>query len=74
MVNNLKKGIRSFTLKFPGAGNGVRTRDTKLGKLVLYQLSYARLTDIRAGILNTGYYKKPNLSARVLIGGIGIYY
>jgi hypothetical protein len=26
-----------------GAGNGVRTRDTKFGKLVLYQLSYARL-------------------------------
>ena len=26
-----------------GAGNGIRTRDTKLGKLVLYQLSYARL-------------------------------
>ena len=26
-----------------GAGNGVRTRDPKLGKLVLYQLSYARL-------------------------------
>jgi hypothetical protein len=26
----------------PGAGNGNRTRDTKLGKLVLYQLSYAR--------------------------------
>jgi hypothetical protein len=25
-----------------GAGNGARTRDTKLGKLVLYQLSYAR--------------------------------
>ena len=25
-----------------GAGNGGRTRDTKLGKLVLYQLSYAR--------------------------------
>ena len=25
-----------------GAGNGVRTRDPKLGKLVLYQLSYAR--------------------------------
>jgi hypothetical protein len=25
-----------------GAGNGIRTRDTKLGKLVLYQLSYAR--------------------------------
>jgi hypothetical protein len=29
-----------------GAGNGIRTRDTKLGKLVLYQLSYARSTII----------------------------
>ena len=28
-----------------GAGNGIRTRDTKLGKLVLYQLSYARLSN-----------------------------
>ena len=27
-----------------GAGNGVRTRDLKLGKLALYQLSYARPT------------------------------
>src|SRR5690349_930206 len=27
-----------------GAGNGVRTRDLKLGKLALYQLSYARGT------------------------------
>jgi hypothetical protein len=27
---------------FGGAGNGVRTRDPKLGKLVLYQLSYTR--------------------------------
>lgn len=25
-----------------GAGNGTRTRDSQLGKLVLYQLSYAR--------------------------------
>ena len=25
-----------------GAGNGARTRDTKLGKLVLYHLSYTR--------------------------------
>ena len=40
-IDNLKKGSRP---KRPenGAGNGVRTRDTKLGKLVLYQLSYAR--------------------------------
>ena len=28
--------------KRDGAGNGVRTRDLKLGKLALYQLSYAR--------------------------------
>jgi hypothetical protein len=27
-----------------GAGNEVRTRDPKLGKLVLYQLSYSRQT------------------------------
>jgi hypothetical protein len=26
-----------------GAGNGARTRGIKLGKLALYQLSYARL-------------------------------
>ncbi len=25
-----------------GAGNGTRTRDPQLGKLMLYQLSYAR--------------------------------
>ena len=25
-----------------GAGNGIRTRDPQLGKLLLYQLSYAR--------------------------------
>ncbi len=29
-----------------GAGNEIRTRDTKLGKLVLYQLSYARSSRI----------------------------
>jgi hypothetical protein len=42
VANNLKKGIRNFS-GLHGAGNGIRTRDTKLGKLVLYQLSYARL-------------------------------
>ena len=26
-----------------GAGDGIRTRDSQLGKLILYQLSYARL-------------------------------
>jgi hypothetical protein len=40
-TDNLKKGSRPERPEY-GAGNGVRTRDTKLGKLVLYQLSYAR--------------------------------
>ena len=29
-----------------GAGNGIRTRDIKLGKLALYQLSYARVITV----------------------------
>jgi hypothetical protein len=37
----LEKGTE-LILQYHGAGNGARTRDTKLGKLVLYQLSYAR--------------------------------
>ena len=28
---------------YVGAGDGIRTRDQELGKLLLYQLSYARL-------------------------------
>ena len=34
--------IEYFIIIIFGAGNGARTRDPKLGKLVLYQLSYAR--------------------------------
>ena len=36
--------IRFFIamVRMIGAGNGVRTRDPQLGKLMLYQLSYAR--------------------------------
>ena len=33
-----------------GAGNGTRTRDIKLGKLALYQLSYARSMVEQVGI------------------------
>jgi hypothetical protein len=44
---HLKNKIREIhpriLYKINGAGDGVRTRDPKLGKLVLYQLSYARL-------------------------------
>ncbi len=35
-------GSRAVFKDKNGAGDGVRTRDPKLGKLVLYQLSYAR--------------------------------
>ena len=28
---------------YHGAGNGIRTRDPNLGKVVLYQLSYSRI-------------------------------
>lgn len=38
----LCKGKDSFK-ELNGAGNGARTRDIKLGKLALYQLSYARI-------------------------------
>ena len=38
-----------------GAGNETRTRDTKLGKLVLYQLSYARLPAYQNGFLRQKY-------------------
>ncbi|CAM9930726.1 unnamed protein product, partial [Chrysoparadoxa australica] len=30
-------------LRQSGAGDGIRTRDPDLGKVVLYQLSYSRL-------------------------------
>jgi hypothetical protein len=39
-------GLAPSLIPGSGAGNGIRTRDTKLGKLVLYQLSYARSTII----------------------------
>jgi hypothetical protein len=32
---------------FSGAGNGIRTRDPNLGKVVLYQLSYSRIGGAR---------------------------
>ena len=34
---------RQFTGSPPRAGNGTRTRDPNLGKVVLYQLSYSRM-------------------------------
>lgn len=37
----IKRGDKIEKIKI-GAGNGIRTRDSELGKLILYQLSYAR--------------------------------
>ncbi len=34
--------ISSHVLTKNGAGDGIRTRDPNLGKVVLYQLSYTR--------------------------------
>ena len=44
MMKSSKPNLTQITktVKRFGAGNEIRTRDTKLGKLVLYQLSYAR--------------------------------
>ena len=36
------------------AGNGTRTRDPNLGKVVLYQLSYSRVGSPRAASLRSG--------------------
>ncbi len=43
-IPRLNRGPQNNSAK---AGNGVRTRDTELGKLVLYQLSYARTPTIQ---------------------------
>ena len=47
-----------------GAGNEIRTRDTKLGKLVLYQLSYAR-TLSRGKLIE----KRMHVNIKILIPG-----
>ena len=50
-----------------GAGNGVRTRDPKLGKLVLYQLSYARFFHPHPGSLVS--IRKPASTRRTFLAG-----
>ena len=39
-----RRALKNF-FKKSGAGNETRTRDTNLGKVVLYQLSYSRLLE-----------------------------
>ena len=67
-----------------GAGNGIRTRDTKLGKLVLYQLSYARsnilcikfkdisqdLLDIGRAGLRAGLVAQASRLCAFMVGGV----
>ena len=36
------QGLMAEAIGKNGAGNGVRTRDPQLGRLMLYQLSYSR--------------------------------
>jgi hypothetical protein len=46
MNNRLQKtetGSYGVSMRLLGAGDEIRTRDQELGKLLLYQLSYARL-------------------------------
>jgi hypothetical protein len=46
-VSSLKLARREAA-RFMEAGDGVRTHDPQLGKLMLYQLSYARVGSILA--------------------------
>ena len=41
-AHKAKRGEPADSPRFAGAGNETRTRDVYLGKVVLYQLSYAR--------------------------------
>ena len=42
MIAGRKEETPGGTGGFSGAGNGIRTRDIQLGRLMLYQLSYPR--------------------------------
>ena len=41
--NNDKTLLRKIYFYYTGAGNGDRTRDPQLGRLMLYHLSYSRI-------------------------------
>jgi hypothetical protein len=47
-------GLRITFYGFNGAGDGIRTRDPNLGKVVLYQLSYTRMDNrLTPGVLRS---------------------
>ena len=55
VINNKKKAFatnkkrQSVIPCLSGAENEIRTRDPQLGKLMLYQLSYFRINELRLG-------------------------
>lgn len=53
-----------------GAGDGVRTRDLKLGKLVLYQLSYTRMNH-RSDLSSSEFKRCAGLRQAPLLPGQG---
>jgi hypothetical protein len=50
-----------------GAGDGIRTRDQELGKLLLYQLSYARSSEVAGFYNGMPRITIPTWSADVLV-------
>ena len=52
--NDLQTPVEVCGSKF-GAGNETRTRDPDLGKVVLYQLSYSRITISRYSTCRLNY-------------------
>ncbi len=51
-----------------GAGNETRTRDPDLGKVVLYQLSYSRATELRILLSGLGVSSDSEVSSRMALG------
>jgi hypothetical protein len=67
LPNPIKSYLPKWAYKILiGAGNEIRTRDTKLGKLVLYQLSYARIHSRHKLMKKRGYV---NIKNKLLEGG-----
>jgi hypothetical protein len=52
---------------FNGAGDGIRTRDPNLGKVVLYQLSYTRKQPPYIGVYGLDQTKIGRLNSRTAV-------
>ena len=49
-MSRKRRLVSDMHLVVPRAGNGTRTRDPNLGKVVLYQLSYSRNSTWNPGL------------------------